>query len=153
MRTLPATLLTIALVAPVLAEDVTVDTFVRAESDHMIRTNMAMMGVDFGKMIHLREPTTPDNQPVIRMNQDTLYSAIVVDLSKPATITLPEAGGRYVSMPNEDGSYTLHFGGCDDGRVNCIPITSGWNHAIRTYQPRGAILDGSWSFPAPQSVD
>jgi hypothetical protein len=42
---------------------------------------------------------------------------------------------------------------CDDGRVNCIPITSGWNHAIRTYQPRGEILDGSWSFPAPQSVD
>ena len=97
---------------------VTVDNFVRAESDHMIRSNMKMMGVDFGKLTHLREPTTPDNQPVIRMNQDTLYSGTVLDLSKPATITLPEVGGRYMSMHvvNQDhymfveskpGTYTL----------------------------------------------
>ncbi len=79
MKTLATPPLMIALVAPAMAsaEDVTVDTFVRAESDHMIRANMAMMGVDFGKLTHLREPTTPDNQPVIRMNQDTLYSATV----------------------------------------------------------------------------
>jgi len=80
------------------AEGVTVDTFVRAESDHMIRTNMAAMGVDFGKLVHLREPTTPENQPVIRMNQDTFYSGIVLDLTKPARIALPEADGRYMSM-------------------------------------------------------
>ncbi len=77
---------------------VTVDNFVRAESDHMIRENMKMMGVVFGKFTHLREPTTPDNQPVIRMNQDTFYSGTVLDLSRPVTITLPEAGGRYMSM-------------------------------------------------------
>lgn len=77
---------------------VIVSNFVRAESDHMIRANMKMMGVDFGAFTHLREPTTPDNQPVIRMNQDTLYSAIVLDMSKPATLTLPEVGGRYMSM-------------------------------------------------------
>ena len=77
---------------------VTVGNFVRAESDHMIRTNMKMMGIGFGKFNHLRKPTTPDNQPVIRMNQDTLYSATVLDLSKPVTITLPEIGGRYMSM-------------------------------------------------------
>jgi len=77
---------------------VTVDNFVRAESDHMIRANMKMMGIGFGKFTHLRKPTTPDNQPVIRMNQDTLYSATVLDLSKPVKITLPEIGGRYMSM-------------------------------------------------------
>ena len=64
----------------------------------MIRSNMEMLGADFGEFTHLREPTTPDNQPVIRMNQDTLYSGIVLDMSKPATITLPEVGGRYMSM-------------------------------------------------------
>jgi hypothetical protein len=51
------------------------------------------------------------------------------------------------AKPNEDGSYTIHFGGCDDGRSNCIPITPGWNYAIRMYQPRAEILDGSWQFP------
>ena len=309
------------------AEPVTVANFVRAESDHMIRANMKTFDLGFGTFTHLREPTTPDNQPVIRMNQDTLYSTTVLDLSKPVTITLPEVGDRYMSMlvksqdhyliveseagtyelteddvgtrfalvtvrtfydagdpddlakahaaqdklvisgggdgpfeapdwnpddlakarkalsdlatlgfdstyafgdkeevrpidhligtaagwggmphkaayyevdsveqndgktpyavtvkdvpvdafwsitvynadgylekndmgrnslnnssaePNEDGSYTIHFGACGDERINCIPITAGWNYAIRMYEPREEILDGSWTFP------
>jgi hypothetical protein len=48
---------------------------------------------------------------------------------------------------NADGSYTINFGGCEDGRINCIPISPGWNHAIRFYEPGEAILDGSWKFP------
>ena len=62
---------------------VTVDEYVRAETDHMIRATLATGGMDVGEIFHLRQPTTPDTQPVIRMNQDTLYSATVVDLSKP----------------------------------------------------------------------
>ena len=27
-------------------------------------------------------------------NRDTLYSALLVDLSEPVTVTLPDAGGR-----------------------------------------------------------
>jgi hypothetical protein len=303
----------------------------------MIRANKKAFGVRIGALTHVRQPTTPDNQPVIRMNQDTLYSATVLDLSKPVKLTLPEADGRYMSMhvvnqdhymfveskpgtyeltkdsvgtrfayvtirtfvdildpgdlakahaaqdaielsgggdgpfeasdwntddlavarkalndlavlgfetshafgrkeevrpvdhlvgaaagwgglprsaamytldsvdktdgqtphavtvkdvpvdafwsitvynadgyleandrgvngynnfsaePNEDGSYTIHFGGCGDGHgdggVNCIPISPGWNYAIRMYEPCAEILDGSWSFPAPQPVD
>ena len=79
-------------------EPVTVDNFVRAESDHMIRANMQAFGVEVGQFAHLRTPTTPDNQPVIRMNQDTLYSGAVLDLSRPVTITLPDVGSRYMSM-------------------------------------------------------
>ena len=52
------------------------------------------------------------------------------------------------AMPNDDGSYTIHFGGCEDGRINCIPITQGWNYTVRLYQPREEILNGSWTFPA-----
>lgn len=314
-------------------KNVNVTNFVRAETDHMFRTNMKMAGIKVGVLTHLRAPTTPDNQPVIRMNQDTLYSATVLDLSEPVVITLPDVNGRYQSMhiinqdhymfveakpgsyeltqenvgtrfgyvsirtfinvldpedlakahaaqdaieargggagpfeapdwnadqlavarkalndlsvlgfsatyafgrqeevrpvdylvgaaagwgglpqsaasyiidsvaqndgetphavtvkdvpvdafwsitvynadgyleandrgvnsynnfsaqPNEDGSYTIHFGGCGDERVNCIPITPGWNYAIRMYQPRAEILDGSWVFPAPQPIN
>ena len=79
-------------------KDVNVSNFVRAETDHMFRTNMKMGGVKIGSVTHLRAPTTPDNQPVIRMNQDTLYSATVLDLSRPVKLTLPEVGGRYMSM-------------------------------------------------------
>ena len=49
---------------------------------------------------------------------------------------------------DQDGSVTIHFGGCDDGRPNCLPITDGWNYLVRLYRPRAEILDGSWTFPA-----
>lgn len=52
------------------------------------------------------------------------------------------------AAPNEDGSVTVHFGGCDDDRPNCLPITEGWNYTVRLYRPRPELLDGSWTFPA-----
>lgn len=48
---------------------------------------------------------------------------------------------------DQDGSVTVHFGGCDDGRPNCLPITDGWNYVVRLYRPRAEILDGTWAFP------
>ena len=51
------------------------------------------------------------------------------------------------ATPNDDGSYTIHFGACDDGRINCIPITAEWSYTVRLYKPRAEILDGSWTFP------
>jgi len=328
------TLLTLSMLFPLLAvaEDVNVGNFVRAESDHMFRTNMATLKVGVGELTHNREATTPEVQPVIRMNQDTLYSAVLLDLSQPVTVTLPDLGGRYQSMhvvnqdhymffeaepgtyeltedsvgtrfasvtirtfvdpkdpedvkkahaaqdaievsgggkgpfdapdwnqeqlavarkalsdlatlgfdtsyafgseeetrpidhlvgaaagwgglprtaalyviasvdrndgetpyavtakdvpvdafwsvtvynadgyleanslgvnsynnvtaeSNPDGSVTIHFGGCEDGRANCIPITNGWNYAVRMYSPREEILNGTWEFPKPEPV-
>lgn len=54
---------------------------------------------------------------------------------------------------NTDGSITVHFGGCDDGRINCIPITHGWNYIVRLYRPRPEILDGRWTFPEATPID
>jgi len=56
------------------------------------------------------------------------------------------------AKPNEDGSFTINFGGCGDGGDNCLPISEGWNYAIRMYEPRAEILDGSWSFPKIEPV-
>jgi hypothetical protein len=53
---------------------------------------------------------------------------------------------------NEDGSVTVHLGGCDDDRVNCLPIMDGWNYVVRLYRPRPEILDGSWAFPSVEPV-
>jgi len=46
----------------------------------------------------------------------------------------------------------VHFGGCEDKRANCIPLTEGWNYAVRLYRPRPEILDGSWKFPSVEPV-
>lgn len=53
---------------------------------------------------------------------------------------------------NDDGSMTVHLGDCDDGRVNCVPLTEGWNYAVRLYRPGEAILNGDWIFPAAMSM-
>ena len=51
---------------------------------------------------------------------------------------------------NDDGSMTVYLGGCEDKRVNCLPITEGWNYTVRLYQPSSEIIDGTWSFPEVQ---
>lgn len=59
---------------------------------------------------------------------------------------------NHTAQPNEDGSITIHFGGCEDGRVNCIPITPGWNYTVRMYLPHQEIIDGRWTFPKPRTL-
>jgi hypothetical protein len=79
------------------------DNFIRAESD-MCFGNVVKDG-GFGRFHHIREPSPIDNQLVIRQNRDTLYSAGVFDLDAgPVTVTLPDAGGRFMSLQviNED---------------------------------------------------
>lgn len=54
-----------------------------------------------------------------------------------------------IAKPNEDGSFTIRFGGCTETTENCLPIMKGWNYAVRMYEPEEAITDGSWKFPDP----
>jgi hypothetical protein len=82
---------------------VTVENFIRAESD-LYFGNVVKDG-GFGKFLHRREPAAIDNQTIIRLNRDTLYSAAVFDLDAgQVAITLPDAGKRFMSMQviNED---------------------------------------------------
>jgi hypothetical protein len=102
------------------AVPVTVDNFTRAESDLYFGGILKDGGGSMGKFDHRREPASIDNQTVIRLNRDTLYSSALFDLDAgPVTITMPDAGKRFMSMMviNEDhyvpqvaygkGSYTL----------------------------------------------
>jgi hypothetical protein len=64
----------------------------------------------------------------------------------------PNGQGAYsvnsiTAARNGDGSVTVHFGGCGDGRPNCLPVMDGWNYLVRLYRPRAEILNGTWSFP------
>ena len=121
-------------------KDVNVSNFVRAETDHMFRTNMKMVGMKIGAMVHLRAPTTPDNQPVIRMNQDTLYSATLMDLSKPVKLTLPEADGRYMSMQVINQDHYM-FVEAKPGTYELTEETVGTRFAFVTIRTFVDILD------------
>ena len=76
---------------------VTVDNFNRAESDFNMG-NLVKAGL-FGKLFHYRELKPLDEQKIVRPNRDTLYSEGIFDLDAgPVTITLPDAGDRFMSM-------------------------------------------------------
>lgn len=82
---------------------VNADNFARAETHRMF----AALQVDAGGVntfTHNRAPASVEHQPVIRMNRDTLYSSAIADLSAGATLTVPDAGARYLSVMvvNED---------------------------------------------------
>src|ERR1700712_2509698 len=82
---------------------VTVDNFVRAESDTYFRNVVHDGG--WTRFHHVREPSPIDHQSVVRLNRDTLYSSVVVDLDAgPVAVTLPDAGERFMSLAaiNED---------------------------------------------------
>ena len=87
---------------------VTAENFVRAESD-LYFSAVVKKRDGFGKFEHNRALTPIDQQTIIRMNRDTLYSGAVFDLDAgPVTITLPDPGKRFMSLQviNED-QYTL----------------------------------------------
>jgi hypothetical protein len=89
-----ATNATLGQTAPGSAIIVTPDNFNRAETDLVFSRTVN----DLGKFVHYREPP-PLDFPVVRPNRDTLYSAAVFDLNAgPVTVTLPEAGNRFMSM-------------------------------------------------------
>jgi para-nitrobenzyl esterase len=76
---------------------VNVHSFVRAETDFYFSQRVETGG--FGKFGHRRTPASIDEQDVVRMNRDTLYSSGVFDLAAaPVTITLPDPGRRFMSM-------------------------------------------------------
>ena len=91
---------------------VTVTNFIRAETD-MYFGGIVKDGA-FGKFTHRREPVDVDKQTVIRANRDTLYSHALFDLDAgPVTITLPDAGQRFMSLMiiNQDHYVTTVFYG------------------------------------------
>ena len=76
--------------------EVTEETYEVVENYQALKNIHRLVGEN--KFFHFRNPTPLDNQTVVRMNQDTLYSAYVTDMSKGGEITIPDVGDRYISV-------------------------------------------------------
>jgi len=50
-----------------------------------------------GEWLQVREGADPKDRTIMRINFDTLYSFMILDLTEPATLTLPDVDGRYQS--------------------------------------------------------
>jgi hypothetical protein len=85
------------------AEPVTVENYNHAQTD--VNFAGVVKNGGFGKFRHGLELAPPVQQGIVRPNRDTLYSFAVFDFDAgPVTITLPEAGKRFMGMQivNED---------------------------------------------------
>ena len=97
----------------VSATVVNVDNFDKAQTDFEFAGIIKQAG-GINKLHSNRTPTPIDKQNIIRMNRDTLYSTGVVNISKGATVTLPDTGKRYMSLMiiNNDGYVNeVYYGG------------------------------------------
>jgi hypothetical protein len=87
----------VAAAAASTVQRVTVENYSRAQTD-VYFAGVANNG-GFGKFRHGRELAPPIQQGIPRPNRDTLYSFAIVDLDAgPVTITLPDAGKRYMGL-------------------------------------------------------
>lgn len=78
-------------------KSITTAEYPTAETSHQMLKNQDLVGVNH--FLHKRTLTPTDKQPVVRMNRDTYYSMAVVDVSKGATVTMPEVPeGKYISV-------------------------------------------------------
>jgi len=75
---------------------VTLENYKTAESDLAFNNGTKFVGTN--KLLHFPVDSFDlDNQTVVRMNRDTIYSGAVINVSGGATVTLPESDGRYMS--------------------------------------------------------
>jgi hypothetical protein len=93
---------------------VTPDNFNRAETDFCF--SLFVKGGALGKFYHDREfNAVDDKQPGLRANRDTLYSTAIFDLDAgPATITMPDSGGRFISLivlDEDQYANAVYYGG------------------------------------------
>ncbi|PRA30290.1 DUF1254 domain-containing protein [Pseudomonas poae] len=112
-----------------------VDNFARAESDLYLGKMVATGSL--GRFVHSREAVPIDAQNVVRMNRDTLYSSAVFDLDAgPVTVTLPEAGGRFMSMQVVDEDHYVPLVSYGAGRRTLTKEAIGTRYvfvAVRTF--------------------
>ena len=122
---------------------------------HLLATAAGWGGLpDQRGVLHRRRPGLPVGR-VQAHRRRRARRRVLVDLGLQRRRLLraqrsqtPTASTTSPRHPNDDGSITVHFGGCGDGRPNCLPIIDGWNYLVRLYRPRPEILDGSWTFPS-----
>lgn len=78
---------------------VTPETYIRAEVDGRFTIFQQRAGGAVNEFYLITRPTPTDEQPVVRMNRDTLYGGGVIDTAKGARVYVPEVpDGRYISL-------------------------------------------------------
>lgn len=81
---------------------VTEENYALAESQVIFATYVQRIAAatntnGMGVWLHLKEGADPKDRTIMRINFDTIYSTVIVDLTTEAVLTMPETDGRYQS--------------------------------------------------------
>ena len=104
--------------APTAPGEVTALNYVQAKTAIQFDKYLARTEGKLNSFAHGRKVADIDSRSSKRLNRDTLYSVAIVDISKGASIQMPEAGNRYMSVQvvNQDGftNNVFHGAGSHD---------------------------------------
>jgi hypothetical protein len=112
-----------------MSQKVSPETYIRAEVDGRFRVFQDRAG-GINRFYLIEKPTPTDEQPVVRMNRDTLYGGGVIDTARGARVFVPDVGDdRYVSVLIIDNDHyvvdILHESGwhrIDSGTRYCVAV-------------------------------
>lgn len=120
---------------------------------HLIGTAAGWGGLPDREAVYVNvNPGLPTGEYQLTVRDVPVDGFWSISLYNAAGYFEPNDRGAYsvnnlTAARDQDGSVTIHFGGCGDGRPNCLPIADGWNYVVRLYRPRAEVLDSTWTFP------
>lgn len=120
---------------------------------HLVTTASAWGGLPETEAFYINvQPGLPVGEYAITVADVPVDAFWSVSLYNPAGYFQTNDRNSYsvnsiTATPNDDGTITINFGGCDNQRPNCLPIMDGWNYLVRLYKPHPEVLDGTWTFP------
>ncbi|MEE1675200.1 DUF1254 domain-containing protein [Agarivorans aestuarii] len=88
--------------------EVTRDNYIVAETSKYFAVTEAKATDGVNSWRHFRVPPLTEDQPIVRMNRDTIYSTAVVDTEKGASVTLPDFGERFVMVQFTDENHQTY---------------------------------------------
>jgi hypothetical protein len=91
--------------------------------------------------MHLRTTPDPRDRTILRINFDTIYSFLILDLTTPEIIELPPTDGRYQSAEVLDDRHYIPFVFTKPGRYELPEANVGSRYAIVIFRTQVNIQD------------
>ncbi len=92
-----------------------------------------------GVIMHVREGADPTDKTIMRINFDTIYSWLVLDLTEPATIVMPDVNGRYQTAWVISEEHYNPFAFDKPGRYDLTEENVGTPYAIVVFRTQANV--------------
>jgi hypothetical protein len=125
---------------------VTDENYGQAESEIIFADNVGKIAAatgtnGVGVWMHLRQGADPKDRAIMRINFDTVYSSVILDLTEPATLTMPETDGRYQSAWIITDEHYNPMAFVEPGTYTLTQENVGRRHAVIAMRTQVNVMD------------